>query len=117
MATIDTEVLAQLAEDIPMADVRRIVSVFADDMQRLVPQMRTAAQAGDLAQWRRILHSIAGAAGAVGGAALEQAARQGMNWPDAQAAGAAAQATLVAHLADQTVVELGAHLAEIGRMG
>lgn len=76
-AAIDISVLIQLAGDLSPADLRRIAAMFEADMARLLPLLTEAAAAGDKAAWHCILHGIAGASGAVGGVALDQAARAG----------------------------------------
>jgi len=69
---------AQLLEDLPPADVRHVLSVFAADLRRLVAILTTSLQARDVENFRRTAHALAGAAGAVGAAVLEQAARAAM---------------------------------------
>lgn len=100
MSTLDAAVLVQLAEDTSPADVRRIAAVFEEDLARLLPLLAQAVVAGDHAAWRGILHGIAGASSAVGGVALDQAARDGSH------AVQAGQWERVNQLASQTIAEL-----------
>jgi HPt (histidine-containing phosphotransfer) domain-containing protein len=110
LSAIDKDTLAQLVEDISLADVRRIVAAFRDDIGRLVPLAEQAAAARDPAKWRRALHSIAGASGALGCTGLEQAARRGMGLADADADAMRPDTAALKLLARQTMDELDACL-------
>jgi HPt (histidine-containing phosphotransfer) domain-containing protein len=68
----------QLREDLPLADVRHVLGLFAGDMQRLTASLHTAAATGQAQAMRRAAHALAGAAGAVGASMLEQACRRAM---------------------------------------
>lgn len=114
MADIDEAFLNELAEDLPLADLRNVARTFEADMQRLSAALATAAAAADLAAFRRVAHAIAGAASAVGATNLEQTARAAMQQVDTSAA--AAQAAAMAGLATQAVVALGAFLSGRSRM-
>lgn len=70
---------AQLCEDLSPEDIRHVLDVFAADVARLSAVLRDAAAAGDVDTCRRVAHSLAGAAGAVGASALDQACRVAMN--------------------------------------
>lgn len=69
---------ADLLADLPEADVRSILVLFGQDLDRLLPEVARAAAAGAAEPFRRACHAIAGAAGAIGATALEAACRQGM---------------------------------------
>ena len=75
MPIIDDAILKQLQEDISPEDMRSVLTSFAADMQRLGAALHDAQVEGDNAQCRRVCHGIAGAAGAVGAADLEEASR------------------------------------------
>ena len=81
MSAIDPEVAGQLAEELPRDVFVRIVRTFEQDLAKLVRQMVDAARAGDVAEYRRAAHGLAGAAGSIGAKALEILARQAMR-PD-----------------------------------
>jgi HPt (histidine-containing phosphotransfer) domain-containing protein len=76
---IDPAVAAQLAQDLPPGDFRRILATFEADLTRLSQQIEQAAISGDWDTYHRASHSLAGAAAAVGAASLEQAARVAMD--------------------------------------
>jgi hypothetical protein len=78
MRAIDVDVLTQLAADLPAADLRLVLQTFETDMQRLAAALAAAGQASDAAAWRRLAHSMAGAASAVGATEIEQQAREAM---------------------------------------
>ena len=59
-----------------------MLGVFVADVVRLGEGLRVAATTGDVASWRRVAHSLAGAAGAVGAVALEDACREAMTGAD-----------------------------------
>jgi HPt (histidine-containing phosphotransfer) domain-containing protein len=82
---------AQLREDLPEADLRYVLQIFADDLARLTNQIADAAQQGEGTQLRRTAHALAGAAAAVGAQKLEAACR------DAQADTSAGKERLCAH--------------------
>ncbi len=69
---------AQLTEDLSPQDLRHVLSVFETDVLRLRAALGAAALADDAAGFRRAAHGLAGAAGAVGAAALEGACRRAM---------------------------------------
>lgn len=80
---------AQLAEDLSAEDLRLVLEVFRNDVLRLTGSLKAAVAAGEGAAFRRAAHALAGAAGAVGAASLEQACRQAMTDEEAAAAGRA----------------------------
>ena len=55
-----------------------VLAVFRQDVDRLTGMLDSNLAAGDIVAFRRTCHALAGAAGAVGAAALEQACRLGM---------------------------------------
>lgn len=69
---------ADLLADLPAGDVRSILVLFGTDLDRLLPAVAKAADGAAAEDFRRACHALAGAAGAVGAAALEAASRQGM---------------------------------------
>ena len=74
----DSGFAAQLAEDLDPDDLRMVLGVFRQDVLRLTGVLDANAAAADVAGFRRTCHALAGAAGAVGASALEQACRQAM---------------------------------------
>jgi HPt (histidine-containing phosphotransfer) domain-containing protein len=77
-APIAQGLAVQLMEDLTPDDVCAVLAVFRDDLERLSVSLREAAEVADLELFRRISHSMAGAAGAVGAAPLETVCRQAM---------------------------------------
>jgi HPt (histidine-containing phosphotransfer) domain-containing protein len=77
-APIAQGLAVQLIEDLTPEDVCAVLAVFRDDLERLSGTLREAAPVADLELFRRMSHSLAGAAGAVGAAPLEVACRQAM---------------------------------------
>lgn len=69
---------AQLAADLSPDDLLLVLGVFRTDVVRLTGTLKQAAVADDEAGFRRAAHGLAGAAGAVGAAELEQACRRAM---------------------------------------
>jgi HPt (histidine-containing phosphotransfer) domain-containing protein len=84
---------AQLREDLPEADLRYVLQIFADDLTCLTNQIADAGQRGEGAQLRGTAHALAGAAAAVGASRLEAVCRA------AQADTAAGPEQLCAHAA------------------
>ncbi len=78
MSALDLSIAGSLARDLAPADFRRIVESFASDIDRLADEMEAGMHVGDNLAVRRAAHGLAGAAAAVGAAALEQAARVGL---------------------------------------
>jgi predicted nucleotidyltransferase len=74
----DNGFAAQLAQDLDAGDLRTVLAVFRQDVDRLTGMLDSNLAAGDIVAFRRTCHALAGAAGAVGAAALEQACRLGM---------------------------------------
>ena len=77
---------SQLRQDLAPADVTHVLAVFAADAMRLSAAWRQALDGDDLTAFRRLAHELAGAAGAVGAASLEQAARSALLGIDLAAA-------------------------------
>lgn len=102
---------AQLAEDLSPEDVKRVLKVFETDVRRLVGNLDAAAVAGDVALFRRVTHGLAGAAGAVGAKALEQACRATMGRDDLDPATLPRIAGRIGVLADTSLGELAAFVA------
>ncbi len=71
----------QLMEDLPPADVRHVLDVFATDLVRLHGALCGQAAGHDQAGFCRTAHALAGAAGAVGAAGLESVCRAVMRPP------------------------------------
>ena len=69
---------AQLAQDLDEGDLRTVLEVFCKDVTALTDILDANLAAGDILAFRRTCHAMAGAAGVVGAAALEQACRLGM---------------------------------------
>lgn len=68
----------QLREDLPESDVRRVLSVFTLDLDRLLAAISVAAKQGNALALRSAAHALAGAAGAVGAFLLCGACRAAM---------------------------------------
>jgi len=102
---------AQLAEDLAPEDVKRVLDVFEADVRRLVGTLDAAAVAGDVAGFRRVAHGLAGAAGAVGARALEQACRAVMGRGDMETAMLPKLAGKIDMLADGALAELATFVA------
>ena len=81
VSAIDPDVAGQLAAELPRDVFVTIVRTFEQDLARLVRQMVDAARAGEVEEYRRAAHGLAGAAGSIGAKALEALARQAMR-PD-----------------------------------
>ena len=105
---------AQLAEDLSPEDVRRVLDVFATDVRRLVGDLDSAAVSGDVAAFKRVAHGLAGAAGAVGAKALEQACRAVMTRTDLNPDVLAPLAGRVDVLADMALAELDTFVTGLG---
>jgi HPt (histidine-containing phosphotransfer) domain-containing protein len=76
---IDPEFARQLAVDLPHEVFVGVIRTFEADLARLVQEMIDRLQGGDLENYRRSAHSLAGAAGSIGARRLETLARQAMN--------------------------------------
>jgi HPt (histidine-containing phosphotransfer) domain-containing protein len=107
--TIERGFASQLAEDLPPEDVRLVLDVFHADVTRLSQVMRVAAAAGDVVNFRRVAHSLAGASGAVGATALEEACRLAMTRADI----VPATSTEINRLCADTLTELAAFVAAL----
>ena len=73
---------AQLAQDLDPEDLRLVLGVFRQDVDRLLGVLDATVAAGDVGGFRRTCHALAGAAGAVGATALEAACRTAMAGQD-----------------------------------
>ncbi len=73
---------AQLAQDLDPEDLRAVLEVFRQDVGRLTGLLDRDLAGSDVIAFRRTCHALAGAAGAVGAEALEQACRVGMTRVD-----------------------------------
>jgi HPt (histidine-containing phosphotransfer) domain-containing protein len=106
---------ADLLADLPEADVRSILVLFCTDLDRLLPDVARAADLADVESFRRACHAIAGAAGAVGAAALETAPQHGMTIAKGEAtrAGLATAALAVAEAAAALRGDLAALVARL----
>jgi len=100
----------QLAEDLSADDLRLVLTVFQTDVQRLTAALADAARADDAAAFRRAAHGLAGAAGAVGAARLEEACRRAMAGGGTLDAGLAE----VGAMAEGALGDLAAFLARLG---
>jgi HPt (histidine-containing phosphotransfer) domain-containing protein len=78
----ERDFISQLIQDLGVREVALILSVFDEDIELLTARIVACAVAGDAQGFRRANHSLAGAAGAVGAATLEQACRAAMIAPD-----------------------------------
>ena len=106
---------ADLLVDLPRTDVRAILLLFGQDLDRLLQDAVRAAEVADAVGFRRACHAIAGAAGAVGATALEAASRQGMALVEEQVTpnGLADAASAVAEAARVVRGELAGLLADL----
>ncbi len=102
---------AQLAEDLSPEDLRHVLGVFEADVRRLVNNLDAAAVAGDLTAFRRVAHGLAGAAGAVGAKALDQACRAVMGREDLASATLPAIAGRIDRLAEAALADIAAFIA------
>lgn len=97
---------AQLREDLGDADMRHVLTVFARDLEQMVPVITAAAAAGEAIRFRRTAHALAGAAGAVGANHLADACRKAMLDHSANAAAMLVQASDIDHAAGQARLAL-----------
>lgn len=104
---------AQLAQDLDPDDLRLVLGVFSQDAERLTLVLHDTAAAADVAGFRRACHALAGAAGAVGAAALEQACRTAMTRGDFQPAQLPAAAAEIRTLVAAAQADLTAFLATL----
>jgi hypothetical protein len=100
----------QLAEDLSPEDLRSVLSVFATDVRRLVGNLTATAAAEDVTGFQRVAHGLAGAAGAVGASALEQACRAAMTRPGLAPADLKPTASVIGGLADAALADLAAFI-------
>jgi len=79
---VESGFAAELAQDLDAGDLRKVLGVFRQDVERLTGVLDTNAEAGESVAFRHTCHALAGAAGAVGAMALERACRLGMTRAD-----------------------------------
>jgi len=106
---------AQLMEDLPPVDVRHVLDVFAADLERLYDAIYRQASASDIEGFRRNAHALAGAAGAVGAAALEAACRDAMRPGLSGPQDLAAALDAIGHAASATEADLQAAVKLLDR--
>lgn len=111
--TIEDADFGQLADDLPPEDLRIVLSVFVADVKRLTGNLASAASAGDAAGFRRVAHGLAGAAGAVGAKALEQACRAAMGRADLGPADLAGVSAGIGALAAGSLAQLDIFMARL----
>ncbi len=104
---------AQLAEDLDPEDLRMVLGVFHQDVGRLTGMLDSIVAASDVAAFRRTCHALAGAAGAVGAASLEQACRDAMTRADLSPAHLPAARTNIQALGAAALDETAAFLAAL----
>jgi len=113
-AELDGERLAFLADLMPGNSVRDFVSAFLDTGIACMEHIRSALAEGDLAQVGHEAHAICGAAGNVGAAGMERAARSLQSaCKGTDAATAAAVARQLDGSVEQTAIALRAWLAAL----
>jgi HPt (histidine-containing phosphotransfer) domain-containing protein len=78
VGVLDPETVAQLREDLPAEALATVLVTFEADITRLTAELEAATATEDAAAFRRCAHTLAGAAGAVGGRQLAETARRGM---------------------------------------
>jgi HPt (histidine-containing phosphotransfer) domain-containing protein len=83
MSSLDPDIVAQLAEDLPPEAFAAVLETFAADTVRLIAALEAAHRADDSTAFARAAHTLAGAAGAVGARDLERLARRAMRDSDA----------------------------------
>ena len=108
---------AQLAEDLSPDDLRLVLSVFEADVSRLLAVLSAAAEGADAPGFRRAAHALAGAAGAVGAAALEQICRAAMDAAGSDADDPAATLAGINRMADLARADLADFLARLDQAG
>ncbi len=104
---------AQLAQDLEPEDIRLVLGVFHQDVERLTGVLDGNAAAADVGDFRRTCHALAGAAGAVGAVALEQAARTAMTNGDLLPAQLPAIAAEIRTQAAAALADMAAFLAAL----
>lgn len=103
----------QLADDLSAEDLRIVLGVFATDVKRLTGNLNAAAAAEDVGTFKRVAHGLAGAAGAVGAKALEQACRIAMARAESVPPRLHAVAEAIDALADSALVQLATYTAQL----
>ncbi len=106
---------AQLAQDLEPEDLRVVLGVFGQDVGRLTRALGNQSGDADVAGFRRTCHALAGAAGAVGATALEQACRDAMTRADFSAADLAPALADIRVRGAAALAEMDAFLAALPR--
>jgi HPt (histidine-containing phosphotransfer) domain-containing protein len=104
----------QLADDLAPEDLLAVLSVFIADVKRLTGNLAFAAATGDAGAFRRVAHGLAGAAGAVGAKALEQACRGAMGRADLAAGDLDGLSTSINARATVSLAQLDGYMARLG---
>ncbi len=104
---------AQLAEDLDPEDLRMVLGVFCQDVGRLTGLLDSIVVTSNVAAFRRTCHALAGAAGAVGAAPLEQACRDAMTSPDLSPVELPAARTHIQALGAAVLEEAASYLAAL----
>ncbi len=103
----------QLTRDLDPADLRHVLAVFETDLARLVGLLHDATEAPDAVKFCRVAHQLAGAAGAVGATALEDAARLAMDNDRVTPAGMEMSGAALAALARDAIARSRAFVAKL----
>jgi hypothetical protein len=106
---------ALLAQDLDPGDLQLVLGVFQQDVERLAGVLDGDVARGDAAGFRRTCHALAGAAGAVGAAALEQACRDLMSRSDLSPADLGAARSNIRALGAAALEEMAAFLDDLPR--
>lgn len=114
---LDEADFGQLAEDLSPEDLRVVLGVFATDVKRLTASLNEAAGADDLVNFKRVAHGLAGAAGAVGAKALEQACRAAMQRTELVGERLSVTAAAIESLAETAMAQLTAYIAKLDAAG
>ncbi len=104
----------QLQADLSPRDVRHVLAVFAADLGRLMDVLGETARAGEAASFGRAAHALAGAAGAVGAAALELACRAAITAPPGGAMPLSLHFAAMQAAAREAETDLATTLARLG---
>lgn len=79
MSALNPQTIQELAAELSPEIFTEILRTFRTDLGRLCAEMSAAAAAGQLEEYRRAAHGLAGAAGSVGARTVEALARRSMN--------------------------------------
>ncbi|WP_162530651.1 Hpt domain-containing protein [Rhodovastum atsumiense] len=111
----EAEFAARLVRDLDAKDVCLVLDVFRNDVLRLTGVLEAAAAMGDVTNFRRTSHALAGAAGAVGAQAFERACRQAMTRADLQPGELAATAAEIRRCGESALVQAATLQASLAR--